>query len=206
MTAATVATTERAQPSCETWTRWPGRIHESPVPRLATAAHPLHRATAHCSGLTARTKAPTHGGKQTRQSDIGGEGAIRTHVPLARQDAFEAPPLRPLRYLSAVVCCSLPAALRAALPASVPIRHGAKLPTASERDPPTGFLSRKLLRPTLPQRRKGGLNFLSLILRGSWSHVDQPRNVARTRRRPARPARSSEGRRRQPSARRRERG
>ena len=35
----------------------------------------------------------------------GGEGGIRTHVPLARQDAFEAPPLRPLRYLSAEVCC-----------------------------------------------------------------------------------------------------
>ena len=32
---------------------------------------------------------------------IGGEGGIRTHVPVTRQDAFEAPPLRPLRYLSA---------------------------------------------------------------------------------------------------------
>ena len=31
---------------------------------------------------------------------VGGEGGIRTHVPLTRQDAFEAPPLRPLRYLS----------------------------------------------------------------------------------------------------------
>src|SRR6516164_9312666 len=31
----------------------------------------------------------------------GGEGGIRTHVPLTGQDAFEAPPLRPLRYLSA---------------------------------------------------------------------------------------------------------
>src|SRR5215813_6278623 len=30
----------------------------------------------------------------------GGEGGIRTPVPLAGQDAFEAPPLRPLRYLS----------------------------------------------------------------------------------------------------------
>src|SRR3954463_10940480 len=30
----------------------------------------------------------------------GGEGGIRTHVPVTRQDAFEAPPLRPLRYLS----------------------------------------------------------------------------------------------------------
>ena len=35
---------------------------------------------------------------------IGGEGGIRTHVPVTRQDAFEAPPLRPLRYLSQVVC------------------------------------------------------------------------------------------------------
>ena len=36
----------------------------------------------------------------TRQEN-GGEGGIRTHVPLTGQDAFEAPPLRPLRYLSA---------------------------------------------------------------------------------------------------------
>ncbi len=34
---------------------------------------------------------------------IGGEGGIRTHVPVTRQDAFEAPPLRPLRYLSLIV-------------------------------------------------------------------------------------------------------
>ena len=32
----------------------------------------------------------------------GGEGGIRTPVPVTRQDAFEAPPLRPLRYLSAL--------------------------------------------------------------------------------------------------------
>ncbi len=31
----------------------------------------------------------------------GGEGGIRTHVRVTPQDAFEAPPLRPLRYLSA---------------------------------------------------------------------------------------------------------
>src|SRR5689334_18652098 len=31
----------------------------------------------------------------------GGEGGIRTHVPVTRQTAFEAVPLRPLRYLSA---------------------------------------------------------------------------------------------------------
>src|SRR4029078_10240389 len=30
----------------------------------------------------------------------GGEGGIRTPVAVTRQDAFEAPPLRPLRYLS----------------------------------------------------------------------------------------------------------
>ena len=30
----------------------------------------------------------------------GGEGGIRTHVPVTRQHAFEARPLRPLRYLS----------------------------------------------------------------------------------------------------------
>ena len=34
------------------------------------------------------------------QATIGGEGGIRTPVPVTRQDAFEAPPLRPLRYLS----------------------------------------------------------------------------------------------------------
>src|SRR5437762_7666314 len=33
----------------------------------------------------------------------GGEGGIRTPVPVTRQDAFEAPPLRPLRYLSGSV-------------------------------------------------------------------------------------------------------
>src|SRR4029450_7524145 len=32
--------------------------------------------------------------------EAGGEGGIRTHVPITGQDAFEAPPLRPLRYLS----------------------------------------------------------------------------------------------------------
>ena len=37
---------------------------------------------------------------ENRQFEFGGEGGIRTHVPVTRQDAFEAPPLRPLRYLS----------------------------------------------------------------------------------------------------------
>src|SRR5690349_8954217 len=35
-----------------------------------------------------------------RLAKDGGEGGIRTPVPVTRQDAFEAPPLRPLRYLS----------------------------------------------------------------------------------------------------------
>src|SRR6187397_3432676 len=38
-------------------------------------------------------------GRDAAESN-GGEGGIRTHVPVTRQDAFEAPPLRPLRYLS----------------------------------------------------------------------------------------------------------
>src|ERR1700674_5888623 len=37
------------------------------------------------------------------KQEIGGEGGIRTHVPVTRQHAFEARPLRPLRYLSASV-------------------------------------------------------------------------------------------------------
>ena len=45
----------------------------------------------------------TRSAKTERMRGIGGEGGIRTHVPLTRQDAFEAPPLRPLRYLSAKV-------------------------------------------------------------------------------------------------------
>src|SRR5262245_20011749 len=36
-------------------------------------------------------------------SSDGGEGGIRTHVPVSRQIAFEAIPVRPLRYLSALV-------------------------------------------------------------------------------------------------------
>jgi hypothetical protein len=39
-----------------------------------------------------------------KQSNCGGgEGGIRTHVPVTRQHAFEARPLRPLRYLSGQV-------------------------------------------------------------------------------------------------------
>ena len=36
-------------------------------------------------------------------TECGGEGGIRTHVPVTRQHAFEARPLRPLRYLSGQV-------------------------------------------------------------------------------------------------------
>ena len=43
--------------------------------------------------------------KEKLKSKAGGEGGIRTHVPLTGQDAFEAPPLRPLRYLSGRACC-----------------------------------------------------------------------------------------------------
>src|SRR5438105_1341509 len=39
--------------------------------------------------------------KRARAKADGGEGGIRTHVPLTRQIAFEAIPVRPLRYLSA---------------------------------------------------------------------------------------------------------
>ena len=44
----------------------------------------------------------------------GGEGGIRTHVPVTRQIAFEAIPLRPLRYLSALnlTAAPLPAIVR----------------------------------------------------------------------------------------------
>jgi hypothetical protein len=46
----------------------------------------------------------------------GGEGGIRTHVPVTRQDAFEAPPLRPLRYLSVTYSAQAPSGgLRCAL-------------------------------------------------------------------------------------------
>src|SRR5262245_48548463 len=38
--------------------------------------------------------------QRIRELRNGGEGGIRTHVPHTGQDAFEAPPLRPLRYLS----------------------------------------------------------------------------------------------------------
>ncbi len=42
--------------------------------------------------------------RPSESEGVGGEGGIRTHVPVTRQDAFEASPLRPLRYLSARRC------------------------------------------------------------------------------------------------------
>ena len=51
--------------------------------------------------VTASMSEPGGSQKALRQVESnGGEGGIRTHVPVTRQDAFEAPPLRPLRYLS----------------------------------------------------------------------------------------------------------
>jgi hypothetical protein len=48
-----------------------------------------------------RSLKPTRTAQRPSASEgVGGEGGIRTHVPLTGQDAFEAPPLRPLRYLS----------------------------------------------------------------------------------------------------------
>ena len=41
-----------------------------------------------------------HSQPSTRVIGLGGEGGIRTHVGVAPQPAFEAGPLRPLRYLS----------------------------------------------------------------------------------------------------------
>jgi hypothetical protein len=54
------------------------------------------------SGHSTRPLACHERGREAAESN-GGEGGIRTHVPVTRQDAFEAPPLRPLRYLSACV-------------------------------------------------------------------------------------------------------
>src|SRR3954469_4583439 len=63
----------------------PERGNESAADRLGTALHLAHRKSLISLKL------------------FGGEGGIRTHVPVTRQHAFEARPLRPLRYLSARV-------------------------------------------------------------------------------------------------------
>ena len=61
--------------------------------------------TAHVNGGRNAGLAPCQSANHFIYNDLqkmsGGEGGIRTHVPVSRQDAFEAPPLRPLRYLSA---------------------------------------------------------------------------------------------------------
>ncbi|GEM_PF-2950850 len=58
---------------------------------------PFNRVT---SQHTPAQKAETLAKLRLARQKVGGEGGIRTHVPVTRQDAFEAPPLRPLRYLS----------------------------------------------------------------------------------------------------------
>ena len=45
-------------------------------------------------------EAHAHRQRPSKSEGVGGEGGIRTHVPVTRQHAFEARPLRPLRYLS----------------------------------------------------------------------------------------------------------
>ncbi len=91
------------------------------LPDLSVRAHPRRRQTSvyRAARTAARTstertpksqRANTHTW-ETRlvaQRKDGGEGGIRTPVPLTGQDAFEAPPLRPLRYLSAEAGCAEP--------------------------------------------------------------------------------------------------
>ena len=65
----------------------------------------LLRIARDCSGMEAAALASGRYGSRLARNltKVGGEGGIRTHVPVTRQDAFEAPPLRPLRYLSGLV-------------------------------------------------------------------------------------------------------
>src|SRR5436190_10566831 len=53
--------------------------------------------------VAARPRVLTEPPTTERSEEDGGEGGIRTPVPVTRQDAFEAPPLRPLRYLSVLL-------------------------------------------------------------------------------------------------------
>src|SRR5687767_3306372 len=57
----------------------------------------------------------------------GGEGGIRTPVPVTRQDAFEAPPLRPLRYLSGTTDSTTHSALGPALRHDAPVKQPAPI-------------------------------------------------------------------------------
>jgi hypothetical protein len=67
-------------------------------------SHPYHRPSLDKKSAEWRKGEHAHWGNTHSSANLnedGGEGGIRTPVPLTGQDAFEAPPLRPLRYLSA---------------------------------------------------------------------------------------------------------
>src|SRR6476469_2189561 len=72
------------------------RVACQPKPRAQRALDlPTEAASAASARLANRSRE-----RSEREAKVGGEGGIRTPVPVTRQDAFEAPPLRPLRYLS----------------------------------------------------------------------------------------------------------
>ena len=74
-------------------------MHDHTVRNLAElcAFHPLFPRAKD----TYETRENTRVCMSLKLNDLfGGEGGIRTHVPVTRQHAFEARPLRPLRYLS----------------------------------------------------------------------------------------------------------
>src|SRR5678815_5661549 len=82
---------ERWEMSAEIAESVPSELGGPPSPRLRRTTFAI-----------ARLRRPANRSRERseRLAKVGGEGGIRTHVPLTRQDAFEAPPLRPLRYLS----------------------------------------------------------------------------------------------------------
>ncbi len=76
-----------------------------------TPTHALQACSFNRSDTSPHARQETHRGQAARSSppflagrdsSHGGEGGIRTHVGVAPQPAFEAGPLRPLRYLSSV--------------------------------------------------------------------------------------------------------
>src|SRR6476659_7644302 len=74
------------------------RVACQPKPRAQRALDlPTEAASAVSARLANRSRE-----RSERQAKVGGEGGIRTPVPVTRQDAFEAPPLRPLRYLTVI--------------------------------------------------------------------------------------------------------
>ena len=87
------------------------------------------------------------------QKVSGGEGGIRTHVPVSRQDAFEAPPLRPLRYLSAPLLYAGRAPSSARRP-TTRVNRPARLPRAAgrRRTPAPGRGTRPRARRRPPRR------------------------------------------------------